>query len=142
MKLERSSIHEENDSNRGYGIGFACRGVIGSGSIGSSVEAAQAALKFKDVPSTHWAAAAINSAVEQGFFQGYADGTFKPSSPVTKAEMASILGRLTDQPNAAKQETNNFTDVPEWAKVAYLLRLPKASSAQPTTMENSMPSHL
>lgn len=91
-------------------------GVIGSGSIGSSVEAAQATLKFKDVPSTHWAAAAINSAVEQGFFQGYADGTFKPSSPVTKAEMASILGRLTDQPNAAKQETNNFTDVPEWAK--------------------------
>ncbi|WP_416292787.1 S-layer homology domain-containing protein [Paenibacillus illinoisensis] len=91
-------------------------GVIGSGSIGSSVEAAQATLKFKDVPSTHWAAAAINSAVEQGFFQGYADGTFKPSSPVNKAEMASILGRLTDQPNAAKQETNNFTDVPEWAK--------------------------
>ncbi|MET3938857.1 hypothetical protein ABIC22_001669 [Paenibacillus sp. PvP094] len=91
-------------------------GVIGSGSIGSSVEAAQATLKFKDVPSTHWAAAAINSAVEQGFFQGYADGTFKPGSPVTKAEMASILGRLTDQPNAAIQETNNFTDVPEWAK--------------------------
>ncbi|GAB1159244.1 hypothetical protein YWY31_52690 [Paenibacillus illinoisensis] len=91
-------------------------GVIGSGSIGSSVEAAQATLKFKDVPSTHWAAAAVNSAVEQGFFQGYADGTFKPSSPVTKAEMASILGRLTDQPNAAIQETNNFTDVPEWAK--------------------------
>ncbi|PYY27023.1 S-layer homology domain-containing protein [Paenibacillus illinoisensis] len=91
-------------------------GVIDSGSIGSSVEAAQATLKFKDVPSTHWAAAAINSAVEQGFFQGYADGTFKPGSPVTKAEMASILGRLTDQPNAAIQETNNFTDVPEWAK--------------------------
>ncbi|MEO2208294.1 S-layer homology domain-containing protein [Paenibacillus pabuli] len=91
-------------------------GVIGSGSIGGSVEAAQATLKFKDVPSTHWAAAAINSAVEQGFFQGYADGTFKPGSPVTKAEMASILGRLTDQPNAAIQEANNFTDVPEWAK--------------------------
>lgn len=91
-------------------------GVISSGSIGSSVEAAQATLKFKDVPSTHWAAAVINAAVEQGFFQGYADGTFKPGSPVTKAEMASILGRLTDQPNAAKQETNNFTDVPEWAK--------------------------
>ncbi|NUU73917.1 S-layer homology domain-containing protein [Paenibacillus xylanilyticus] len=91
-------------------------GVIGSGSIGSSVEAAQATLKFKDVPSTHWAAAAINSAVEQGFFKGYSDGTFKPSSPVTKAEMASILGRLTDQPNAAAQEANNFTDVPEWAK--------------------------
>ncbi|OPG99467.1 hypothetical protein B2I21_04465 [Chryseobacterium mucoviscidosis] len=91
-------------------------GIVGLGGVGSSVEAAQATLKFKDVPSTHWAAAAINSAVEQGYFKGYADGTFKPSSPVTKAEMASILGRLADQPDAATQEQNNFTDVPEWAK--------------------------
>lgn len=91
-------------------------GIVGLGGVGSSVEAAQATLKFKDVPSTHWAAAAISSAVEQGYFKGYADGTFKPSSPVTKAEMASILGRLADQPDAATQEQNNFTDVPEWAK--------------------------
>lgn len=91
-------------------------GIVGFGSVGSSVEAAQATTKFKDVPTTHWASAAINSAVEQGYFKGYADGTFKPSSPVTKAEMASILGRLSDQPNASTQEQNNFTDIPEWAK--------------------------
>ncbi|WP_419890687.1 S-layer homology domain-containing protein [Paenibacillus xylanexedens] len=91
-------------------------GIVGFGSVGSSVEAAQATTKFKDVPATHWASSAINSAVEQGYFKGYADGTFKPSSPVTKAEMASILGRLSDQPNATTQEQNNFTDIPEWAK--------------------------
>lgn len=91
-------------------------GIVGFGSVGSSVEAAQATTTFKDVPSTHWASSAINSAVEQGYFKGYADGTFKPSSPVTKAEMASILGRLSDQPNASTQEQNNFTDIPEWAK--------------------------
>ncbi|MEK4372317.1 S-layer homology domain-containing protein [Paenibacillus sp. FSL R5-0473] len=91
-------------------------GVVGVGGVGSSVEAAQATLKFKDVPSTHWAAGAINSAVEQGYFKGYTDGTFKPSSPVTKAEMASILGRLSYQPNASSPGINNFTDVPEWAK--------------------------
>ncbi|WP_127546493.1 S-layer homology domain-containing protein [Paenibacillus amylolyticus] len=91
-------------------------GIVGFGGVGSSVEAAQATTTFKDVPSTHWASAAINSAVEQGYFKGYADGTFKPSSPVTKAEMASILGRLSDQPNASTQEQNNFTDIPEWAK--------------------------
>ncbi|WP_339181237.1 S-layer homology domain-containing protein [Paenibacillus sp. FSL R5-0701] len=91
-------------------------GIVGFGGVGSSVEAAQAATTFKDVPSTHWASSAINSAVEQGYFKGYADGTFKPSSPVTKAEMASILGRLSDQPNATTQEQNNFTDIPEWAK--------------------------
>ncbi|WP_339298832.1 S-layer homology domain-containing protein [Paenibacillus sp. FSL R5-0623] len=91
-------------------------GIVGFGGVGSSVEAAQAATTFKDVPSTHWASSAINSAVEQGYFKGYAEGTFKPSSPVTKAEMASILGRLSDQPNASTQEQNNFTDIPEWAK--------------------------
>ncbi|SDD48686.1 S-layer homology domain-containing protein [Paenibacillus sp. CF095] len=90
-------------------------GIVGVEGVGSSVQAAQATLKFKDVPSTHWAAAAINSAVEQGYFKGYTDGTFKPSSPVTKAEMASILGRLSDQPNASSPGINNFTDVPEWA---------------------------
>ncbi|WP_339258344.1 S-layer homology domain-containing protein [Paenibacillus sp. FSL R5-0713] len=91
-------------------------GIVGFGAIGNPVEAAQATTKFKDVPATHWASSAINSAVEQGYFKGYADGTFKPSSPVTKAEMASILGRLSDQPNASTQESNNFTDIPEWAK--------------------------
>ncbi|NMI06780.1 S-layer homology domain-containing protein [Paenibacillus sp. SZ31] len=91
-------------------------GIVGFGGVGSSVEAAQATTKFKDVPATHWASSAINLAVEQGYFKGYADGTFKPSSPVTKAEMASILGRLSDQPNATTQEQNNFTDIPEWAK--------------------------
>ncbi|QOS82176.1 S-layer homology domain-containing protein [Paenibacillus sp. JNUCC31] len=100
-------------------------GIVGSGAIGNSVQAAQATLKFKDVPSTHWAAEAINSAVEQGYFKGYADGTFKPSSPVTKAEMASILGRLADQPDAATQEQNNFTDVPDWAKSGVSIAIKK-----------------
>lgn len=100
-------------------------GIVGFGGVGSSVEAAQATTKFKDVPATHWASAAINSAVEQGYFKGYADGTFKPSSPVTKAEMASILGRLSDQPNATTQEQNNFTDIPEWAKSGVSIAIAK-----------------
>ncbi|WP_128099890.1 S-layer homology domain-containing protein [Paenibacillus sp. DCT19] len=91
-------------------------GIVGGIGAGNSVQAAQTTLKFKDVPSTHWAATAINSAVEQGYLKGYTDGTFKPSSPVTKAEMASILSRLSDQPNTPNPATNNFTDIPEWAK--------------------------
>lgn len=88
-------------------------GVMGTG--GSSSEAASS-VKFKDVPATHWASEAINAAVEQGYLKGYTDGTFKPGSPVTKAEMASILGRLRDQPNSAIHQTNTFTDIPAWAK--------------------------
>ncbi|WP_340400150.1 S-layer homology domain-containing protein [Paenibacillus sp. FSL H8-0079] len=100
-------------------------GIVGFGGVGSSVEAAQATIKFKDVPATHWASSAINKAVEQGYFKGYADGTFKPSSPVTKAEMASILGRLSNQPTASTQEQNNFTDIPEWAKSGVSIAIAK-----------------
>jgi hypothetical protein len=93
-------------------------GIAGiTGTVGySSAKAAQDATNFKDVPASHWASTAIYSAVEQGYFKGYTDGTFKPGAPVTKAEMASILARLTDQPELQTPEPNNFTDVPEWAK--------------------------
>ncbi|WP_434748437.1 S-layer homology domain-containing protein [Paenibacillus amylolyticus] len=93
-------------------------GIAGFAGMGgsSSVEAAQAVNTFKDVPASHWASSAIHSAVEQGYFKGYADGTFKPGSPVTKAEMASILARVANQPELKDAEPNHFTDVPEWAK--------------------------
>lgn len=72
--------------------------------------------KFKDVPLTHWAASAITAAVQNGYLKGYTDGSFKPSAPITKAEMATILGRLSDQPVVAAGDSANFTDVPAWAK--------------------------
>ncbi|MCM3130601.1 MULTISPECIES: S-layer homology domain-containing protein [unclassified Paenibacillus] len=73
-------------------------------------------LKFKDVPSTHWAASAIASAVKNGYMKGYTDGSFKPSSPITKTEMAVILSRIEGQPTVASGKT--FSDVPTWAKSA------------------------
>ncbi|WP_152393720.1 S-layer homology domain-containing protein [Paenibacillus guangzhouensis] len=71
---------------------------------------------FKDVPATHWAVAAIASAVQDGYFKGYTDGTFKPNAPVTKAEMATILGRLSEQPVVAAGANSDFSDLLDWAK--------------------------
>lgn len=48
---------------------------------------------FQDVPATHWASAAIEAAVEQGFVNGYADGTFRPANPVTNAHFNAMLSR-------------------------------------------------
>ncbi|WP_152393391.1 S-layer homology domain-containing protein [Paenibacillus guangzhouensis] len=70
--------------------------------------------KFKDLPATHWAASAIQSAVNNGYFKGYSDGSFKPNAPVTKAEMATILGRISEQPVITEYNAN-FTDLPAWA---------------------------
>ena len=48
---------------------------------------------FRDVPAAHWASAAIEAAVEQGFVNGYADGTFRPANPVTNAHFNAMLSR-------------------------------------------------
>ena len=49
----------------------------------------------------HWAAAYISDAVEKGFFQGYADGTFRPGKNVTRGEFVTVMWRMAGQPAAA-----------------------------------------
>ncbi|MCL2352103.1 MAG: S-layer homology domain-containing protein [Firmicutes bacterium] len=52
---------------------------------------------FADVPEGHWAARYIGSAYALGIAAGYADGTFRPDSMITRAEavrmIAGMLGR-------------------------------------------------
>lgn len=45
--------------------------------------------------SGHWAEEAIEYARQQGLMEGYPDGTFKPDEPVTRAELAEVVWRLT-----------------------------------------------
>lgn len=87
----------------------------GKDMVNTKTTASNTIQKFKDVPATHWAASAIAAAVQDGYLKGYTDGSFKPSAPITKAEMATILGRLTNQP-VASGNTANFTDIPAWAQ--------------------------
>lgn len=56
---------------------------------------AVAAAAFKDVSSTHWAKASIDAAVNKGYLKGHSDGTFRPNAPVTRAEFAAILSRVS-----------------------------------------------
>jgi hypothetical protein len=49
------------------------------------------ALKFKDVPSSHWAYASIMHAAKKGYVKGFPDGTFRPNESVTAAQFISML---------------------------------------------------
>lgn len=49
--------------------------------------------KFTDIKSSHWAYDAIMKAAQQGWVQGFPDGSFKPNQPITRAEMAVMIGR-------------------------------------------------
>ena len=51
---------------------------------------------LKDI-NGHWAASYISGAYDKGFVAGYPDNTFKPDSPITRAEYIVILNNLMDR---------------------------------------------
>ena len=53
---------------------------------------------FKDTKG-HWAESSINLLSELGIINGYADGTFKPDKPITRAEVATMLARFLKEVN-------------------------------------------
>lgn len=73
---------------------------------------------FKDL-SKHWAELIIGKAVQKGLFNGYADGTFRPDSSITREEVAVVIARLLALPSGASDMP--FADASEiggWARRA------------------------
>ena len=85
--------------------------VVVSGQLGLDPE--QAA--FPDVPATHWASDAIGALADAGIMGGYPDGTFQPSNPMTRAEVAVVLSNAYGY--TATSSGSSFADVPtaHWA---------------------------
>ena len=50
----------------------------------------------------HWAKSQIQKWTEKGLVKGYADGSFKPNAPVTRAEFVSFINRLLDYTEQAE----------------------------------------
>lgn len=46
---------------------------------------------FKDVKKSHWFYPYVQKASELGIIDGYADGTFRPSDPVTRAQFSKMI---------------------------------------------------
>jgi PKD repeat protein len=53
---------------------------------------------FLDVPADHWAYAAVEYAAANGIVEGYGDGSYQPSWPVTRAQMAAFVARAIVEP--------------------------------------------
>ncbi|WP_337103575.1 Ig-like domain-containing protein [Paenibacillus sp. YIM B09110] len=76
-----------------------------------------AAAKFKDVNSKTTMGAYIGAASEAGIVTGNTDGTFKPNNPITRQEMAVMMGRAATAagvtitlPSSASSYLSKFTD--------------------------------
>ncbi len=75
---------------------------------------------FSDVPSWHWAAKYIGACVNAGIVGGYSDGTYRPTVPVTRDQMAVFIARTLaggDSQVPTGPATATFLDVPtgHWA---------------------------
>lgn len=67
-------------------------------------------LPFSDVSSDLWSADYIYSAYKAGYINGYEDGTFRPDSPITRAEAVKIINEVLER-NDFNNKTNPFSDV-------------------------------
>ncbi|MBB6730794.1 S-layer homology domain-containing protein [Cohnella zeiphila] len=67
-----------------------------------------------------WAQAPVSAAAEAGWIGGYADGTFRPGEPLTRAEMAAIAARALGLPTPSPGEApfSDWSQVPAWARDA------------------------
>ncbi len=70
---------------------------------------------FNDVPDTLWAKASILSAYQNGWINGYEDGTFRPERSITRAEVVKIvntmLNRVIDANSIAGVNVVQYTDL-------------------------------
>lgn len=60
----------------------------------TSQSGSAAAKRFSDVPAGSWSAEAIAAMSSNGLVDGFANGTFRPSASLTRAEMATLLSRV------------------------------------------------
>ena len=65
-------------------------------------------LTYTDVAKTNWAFSSINKLNELKLIVGYANGTYQPNKPITRAEVATILSRHL---NVTASKATTFTDV-------------------------------
>ena len=80
---------------------------------------------FNDISSSHWAAKYIYTAIAMDWIKGYSDGTFRPDNKITRAEVVTIVNRVTER-NADEDfidkhisDLLNFTDMKDKGYWAY-----------------------
>lgn len=70
-----------------------------------------AASPFKDVPRSHWAYGALQTAVDHGILQGY-DNAFHGNRPLTRYQMAVIIKRMLRAIGTQKHGNMGVSNLP------------------------------
>lgn len=73
--------------------------------------------KYPDVSGSYWAVKDISFATNEKWLNGYADGSFKPDTNITRAEVVTVVNRMTGRTadkeyiNDNLSVLNKFTDL-------------------------------
>lgn len=112
IKGDNGEFRPDDNITRAEFVALLTRVLGLSGSNSSSA--------FTDIPDSVWYKEAVIAAAEAGLVNGYDDGTFRPSSRITRTEIASILGRVLNQeitPTQVEDAISQFSDqIASWAK--------------------------
>ncbi|RMF27985.1 MAG: DUF3747 domain-containing protein [Cyanobacteria bacterium J083] len=68
---------------------------------------------YPDVDNSRWSAAKIAWAKENNLVTGYPDGTFRPTRPVTRAELIAVLQKATQYARTKLGQTGEITSPPD-----------------------------
>ncbi len=67
---------------------------------------------FKDVPEDYWAFESIEIGATAGLFEGYPDGLFRPNQVMSRAELTTMMVRITKPDLKRTIERQVFPDLP------------------------------
>ena len=73
-------------------------------------EAGTSERSFPDVPETHWAHGAVQTALARHWVNGYPDGTFKPENNITRAEAVTAINNALSRSAAAPETMQLLRD--------------------------------
>ncbi len=77
--------------------------------------------KFSDINECLWAKEAIETLAEEGYINGYDDGTYKPNNSVTREEFIKMLMSLLGYHETEEEATVKLSDIDENAWYAKFL---------------------
>ena len=102
---------------------FLALGIV-AGAVTPFVSAAPSlaqSTSFSDVSSSYWARDFIAELAQRDIIAGFPDGTFRPDTPVTRAQFAAMMRKANREFKKDKiRNSTTFVDVPStyWATTA------------------------
>jgi hypothetical protein len=86
-----------------------------------------AAMPFPDIKSSHWAIKSMAGVYDEGWINGYPDGTFRPDQSITRAETAKVVNCEIQRTVKALPAASPFPDLlaKHWAYGEIVIASPK-----------------